>query len=375
MKILILSSASIALKKTNELIKIFSQNGHEVKYCLTNNALKMNLLELNENYVDDDSYSELTTKHIQLAKWADKIIVYPATFNTINKLANGITDNFVMSILSLGFFNKTIICPAMNFRMFDNEILQSNITRLKKLCVTFVGPEYGKLYCGDEGYGRVVEVNDLFNFVIKKPIKKLLITLGYTEVKLDDVRTVSVRSSGKMGLSLINELKYFFDLTVINANLPELNKYINNDIKIINVSTVEQYFNSVKENIEYQDIYLSVAAVSDLIFDKFDGKIKKDTTINFTYKIGVDVLKWVSETYPEKIKIGFALESSKNLENGLKKLNGKNLDMLILNSKEALKSSLTSGFILTKNNNIEFDNLTKEELASKIASEIKIWSK
>ncbi|QDY87581.1 bifunctional phosphopantothenoylcysteine decarboxylase/phosphopantothenate--cysteine ligase CoaBC [Mycoplasma anserisalpingitidis] len=375
MKILILSSASIALKKTNELIKIFSQNGHEVKYCLTNNALKMNLLELNENYVDDDSYSELTTKHIQLAKWADKIIVYPATFNTINKLANGITDNFVMSILSLGFFNKTIICPAMNFRMFDNEILQSNITRLKKLGVTFVGPEYGKLYCGDEGYGRVVEVNDLFNFVIKKPIKKLLITLGYTEVKLDDVRTVSVRSSGKMGLSLINELKYFFDLTVINSNLPELNKYINNDIKIINVSTVEQYFNAVKENIESQDIYLSVAAVSDLIFDKFDGKIKKDTTINFTYKIGIDVLKWVSETYPEKIKIGFALESSKNLENGLKKLNGKNLDMLILNSKEALKSSLTSGFILTKNNNIEFDNLTKEELASKIASEIKIWSK
>lgn len=375
MKILILSSASIALKKTNELIKIFSQNGHEVKYCLTNNALKMNLLELNENYVDDDSYSELTTKHIQLAKWADKIIVYPATFNTINKLANGITDNFVMSILSLGFFNKTIICPAMNFRMFDNEILQSNLTRLKKLGVTFVGPEYGKLYCGDEGYGRVVEVNDLFNFVIKKPIKKLLITLGYTEVKLDDVRTVSVRSSGKMGLSLINELKYFFDLTVINANLPELNKYINNDIKIINVSTVEQYFNAVKENIESQDIYLSVAAVSDLIFDKFDGKIKKDTTINFTYKIGIDVLKWVSETYPEKIKIGFALESSKNIENGLKKLNAKNLDMLILNSKEALKSSLTSGFILTKNNNIEFDNLTKEELASKIASEIKIWSK
>lgn len=375
MKILILSSASIALKKTNELIKIFSQNGHEVKYCLTNNALKMNLLELNENYVDDDSYSELTTKHIQLAKWADKIIVYPATFNTINKLANGITDNFVMSILSLGFFNKTIICPAMNFRMFDNEILQSNITRLKNLGVTFVGPEYGKLYCGDEGYGRVVEVNDLFNFVIKKPIKKLLITLGYTEVKLDDVRTISVRSSGKMGLSLINELKYFFDLTVINANLPELNKYINNDIKIINVSTVEQYFNAVKENIESQDIYLSVAAVSDLIFDKFDGKIKKDTTINFTYKIGVDVLKWVSETYPEKIKIGFALESSKNLENGLKKLNGKNLDMLILNSKESLKSSLTSGFILTKNNNIEFDNLTKEELASKIASEIKIWIK
>ncbi|QDY86968.1 bifunctional phosphopantothenoylcysteine decarboxylase/phosphopantothenate--cysteine ligase CoaBC [Mycoplasma anserisalpingitidis] len=375
MKILILSSASIALKKTNELIKIFSQNGHEVKYCLTNNALKMNLVELNENYVDDDSYSELTTKHIQLAKWADKIIVYPATFNTINKLANGITDNFVMSILSLGFFNKTIICPAMNFRMFDNEILQSNINALKNLGVTFVGPEYGKLYCGDEGYGRVVEVNDLFNFVIKKPIKKLLITLGYTEVKLDDVRTVSVRSSGKMGLSLINELKYFFDLTVINANLPELNKYINNDIKIINVSTVEQYFNAVKENIVSQDIYLSVAAVSDLIFDKFDGKIKKDTTINFTYKIGVDVLKWVSETYPEKIKIGFALESSKNLENGLKKLNGKNLDMLILNSKEALKSSLTSGFILTKNNNIEFDNLTKEELASKIASEIKVWSK
>lgn len=375
MKILILSSASIALKKTNELIKIFSQNGHEVKYCLTNNALKMNLLELNQNYVDDDSYSELTTKHIQLAKWADKIIVYPATFNTINKLANGITDNFVMSILSLGFFNKTIICPAMNFRMFDNEILQSNINRLKKLGVTFVGPEYGKLYCGDEGYGRVVETNDLFNFVIKKPIKKLLITLGYTEVKLDDVRTVSVRSSGKMGLSLINELKYFFDLTVINANLPELNKYINNDIKIINVSTVEQYFNAVKENIESQDIYLSVAAVSDLIFDRFDGKIKKDTTIDFTYKIGIDVLKWVSENYPEKIKIGFALESSKNLENGLKKLNGKNLDMLILNSKEALKSSLTSGFILTKNNNIEFDNLTKEELASKIANEIKIWSK
>lgn len=375
MKILILSSASIALKKTNELIKIFSQNGHEVKYCLTNNALKMNLVELNENYVDDDNYFELTTKHIQLAKWADKIIVYPATFNTINKLANGITDNFVMSILSLGFFNKTIICPAMNFRMFDNEILQSNIIRLKKLGVTFVGPEYGKLYCGDEGYGRVVEVKDLFNFVTKKPIKKLLITLGYTEVKLDDVRTVSVRSSGKMGLSLINELKYFFDLTVINSNLPELNKYINNDIKIINVSTVEQYFNAVKENIESQDIYLSVAAVSDLIFDKFDGKIKKDTTINFTYKIGIDVLKWVSETYPEKIKIGFALESSKNLENGLKKLSGKNLDMLILNSKEALNSSLTSGFILTKNNNIEFDNLTKEELSSKITSEIKIWSK
>ncbi|MBW0594478.1 bifunctional phosphopantothenoylcysteine decarboxylase/phosphopantothenate--cysteine ligase CoaBC [Mycoplasmopsis anatis] len=371
MKILILSSASIALKKTNELIKIFSENNHEVKVALTDNALKMNLVKLDHNYVADDDFKNLTTKHIELAKWADKIIVYPATFNTINKFANGITDNFVLSILSIGFFNKIYVCPAMNYRMFDNLILQENINKLKKLGVSFIGPEFGQLYCGEEGYGRVSEPYDVLNFFNKENKKKLLITIGYTEVKLDDVRTVSVRSSGKMGLSLINELKNTFDLTVINSNLPELNKYINNDIKIINVSTVDEYFEAVKNSIESQDIYLSVAAVSDLIFDKFDGKIKKDLEFQFTYKIGVDVLKWVSENYPNKVRIGFALESQNVLENGLKKLKNKNLNMIIVNNKETLKSNLSSGYIITNNSQIEFNNLSKSELAKKIVREIK----
>ncbi|TNK84295.1 phosphopantothenoylcysteine decarboxylase, partial [Mycoplasmopsis pullorum] len=232
---------------------------------------------------------------------------------------------------------------------------------------------------GDNGIGHIVSNEAIINFLFNKNKKpKLLLTLGYTKVQLDDVRVVSVPSSGKTGVALINELHNDFNLTIINANIQSLNLTIPNNIKIINVSTPNEYEKAVMEQIIDADIFVSNAAVSDFIFDKHDGKIKKDAKFDLTYKIGSDVLFEVSKKFPEKIKVGFALESKTNgklIDLGMMKFEKKKLDLLVVNSKESLNSNTSSGVFIFKNDKIiqiqEFESLSKSDLANKISKYLK----
>ncbi|TNK86402.1 bifunctional phosphopantothenoylcysteine decarboxylase/phosphopantothenate--cysteine ligase CoaBC [Mycoplasmopsis pullorum] len=383
MNILILGTSSIAVKRINSLVSLLKKESNvNVKVVLSPKADQFDLVDTNDefelvNY--QSNYQNLDPLHVNLAKWADWIIIFPATFNTINKYANGISDNFILDILSLGFHNKTLICPAMNTLMYQNPILQNNIQKLKELGITFLGPIQGLLHCGDNGIGHIVSNEEIINFLFNKNKKpKLLLTLGYTKVQLDDVRVVSVPSSGKTGVALINELHNDFNLTIINANIQSLNLTIPNNIKIINVSTPNEYEKAVMEQIIDADIFVSNAAVSDFIFDKHDGKIKKDAKFDLTYKIGSDVLFEVSKKFPEKIKVGFALESKTNgklIDLGMMKFEKKKLDLLVVNSKESLNSNTSSGVFIFKNDKIiqiqEFESLSKSDLANKISKYLK----
>ncbi|WP_036464056.1 bifunctional phosphopantothenoylcysteine decarboxylase/phosphopantothenate--cysteine ligase CoaBC [Mycoplasmopsis sturni] len=370
MNLLVLVTGSIAAIKSHLLVKKLIEQKHTVKVAFTEAGKEFVSLKDFTNYYDNTWYKNKKSDHIDLFKWADRIIVYPATYNTINKVANGINDNFVTNLLSIGGFNKWIVCPAMNTKMYANPILQENIIKLKKLGVTFLGPDAGMLYDGDNGIGRVVEPDFVVDFLSCKPKKKVLITFGFTKVYLDPVRTVSVFSSGKSGLALIQELAKSFDVTVINGNLEHLNTYIPLQVKVINVKLVDEYFKAVQDNIKKHDIYISLAAVSDLIFEKQKQKIKKNEDIKFNFHQGVDVLKWVSDNYPNKIKIGYALESSNLIENGRSKFNNKKLDLLVVNNSLTLGSNTSTGFFITKENEEAFKDLDKTKLAQIICQKI-----
>ncbi|VEU58675.1 bifunctional phosphopantothenoylcysteine decarboxylase/phosphopantothenate--cysteine ligase CoaBC [Mycoplasmopsis gallinacea] len=381
MKILIIASSSVAIKKLESLISNLEELDWEIKILFTNKAGEIftfsteryNDYILNQNK-DMEDFVHNPSFHVELAKEFNHIIIYPATFNTINKYANGIADSLATTILAMGFHNKTIIAPAMNFNMYQNPILQASIEKLKKLGVTFIGPNYGILQCGDIGIGRVIEPYEVINFLTNKNKPKLLISIGYTNVYLDDVRTVSVKSSGQMGIFLAKELSKYFDLTIINANISQLNNYFDSRTKIINVDSVFEYQEAVFKYIKKNDVFVSVAAVSDFIFEKHEAKIKKSDNVSFNYKIGIDVLKEVSILYPDKIKIGFALESQNLLENGTKKLKTKNLDLIVVNNKNTLKSQFSTGFLIEKDGFNEFTEISKHNLAQLISEKVyRIW--
>ncbi|TNK86494.1 bifunctional phosphopantothenoylcysteine decarboxylase/phosphopantothenate--cysteine ligase CoaBC, partial [Mycoplasmopsis pullorum] len=169
MNILILGTSSIAVKRINSLVSLLKKESNvNVKVVLSPKADQFDLVDTNDefelvNY--QSNYQNLDPLHVNLAKWADWIIIFPATFNTINKYANGISDNFILDILSLGFHNKTLICPAMNTLMYQNPILQNNIQKLKELGITFLGPIQGLLHCGDNGIGHIVSNEEIINFL------------------------------------------------------------------------------------------------------------------------------------------------------------------------------------------------------------------
>ncbi|UUD36090.1 bifunctional phosphopantothenoylcysteine decarboxylase/phosphopantothenate--cysteine ligase CoaBC [Mycoplasmopsis citelli] len=377
MKVLLLITGSIAAIKAPLLINSLQKQGIAFQYAISHAAKSFLEPQFTKGSIDVNWYQKDNSTHVDAVKWADKIIVYPASFNVIGKVANGIADDFISTTLSLASFNKVIFAPAMNTKMFQNTFLQANITKLKNHGATFLGPNYGILKDGDIGIGRVIEPQQLVDFLINKPKKKVLLTFGYTKVFLDPVRSITVHSSGKSGLALIYVLAQKYDLTVISGNLKHLNNLIPSNVKVIDIETLEEYYDAVDGNIQENDCFISLCAVSDLVFQKHEHKIKKDANTKFNYSIGRDVLKDISLKYPNKIKIGYALESQNILENGIKKLISKKLDAIIINDAQSLQNQTSNGFIALKNEQIsEFHNLNKHDLALKIDKILEeLWKK
>ncbi|VEU76386.1 bifunctional phosphopantothenoylcysteine decarboxylase/phosphopantothenate--cysteine ligase CoaBC [Mycoplasmopsis columboralis] len=375
MKILLLITGSVASIKAKKLYDLLIRNNHEVRVAISESAHNFVPKHIFENSLEFKWYENATSVHIEAPKWADRIIVYPASFNTIGKVSNAIADNFITSVMSVAPFDKTIFCPAMNTKMYHNPFLQANIVKLKQQGAIFLGPAKGLLKDGEIGIGRVVEPQAVIDFLENKNPKKILLTFGYTQVKLDPVRSVAVHSSGKSGLALIQTLSEGYDVTVINGNLPHLNEYIPSHVKVVNISSVNEYYKAVDEHIVNNDCFISLCAVSDLIFESQEHKIKKNAPVDFKYQIGRDVLKDISHRYPQKLKVGYALETNDILDNGLKKLTSKNLNMIVINDSSSLANNTSSGYIVVKDNSpLEFKNLNKHELAQQIKDVLdKIW--
>lgn len=354
-KILVGVTGSIAIYKTLELIRLYIKNGASVKVVMSESAKRfinpITFEAISQSKVLDEN-SECWDKssvynHIDIAKWSDIFVIAPASANTINKIACGISDNLLLQTVLA--YNKTIILsPAANTAMIENKITKENLEKLKSFGFKIVNTQTKELACKDVGNGAMAKPEEIFHKTCKELLKddywlnrKVVISGGGTVEKIDDVRYISNFSSGKMAFSLAKALYYkgsdvSFVSTKVDENLPK-------DINLIKVESSKQMFENLsiclqkarKEQKGKQPFLFMVAAVSDYIpANPKNGKLKKEQigkTFNLELKQNIDILNSLKKE--NIISIGFKAEidkkEAKNSANSM--LNKKNLDAVCLN--------------------------------------------
>lgn len=381
-------SGGIAAYKTAYLVSALSKTEADVNVIMTENAcefispLVFETLTGNKCYVDTfDRNFKFDVEHISLAKKADIFMIAPATANVIAKIANGIADDMLTTTF-LASKCKKIVSPAMNTAMFENQITQDNIAKLKKYGIGVVEPQNGLLACGDTGAGKMPEPDFLFD-VIEREIarekdmlgKKVLVTAGATMESLDPVRFLTNHSSGKMGFAIAKEaMLRGAEVTVVKANTTA---EIPNFVKIVEVSSAKDMFDAVTALSDQQDIIVKAAAVADYTPESYvDSKIKKkDGDLSIPLKRTMDILKYLGENKKEgQFLCGFSMETENMLENSKAKLSKKNADMIVANNlKDAgsgFKTDTNAVTLITRDGHRTLELKSKAEVAKEIFDEI-----
>ncbi len=379
--ILIGITSSIAAYKIYELIRLFKKNGHNVKTIITPNAknfvspLVLETLTNERCYLEEFSPRD-NTQHINLCEWADVFLIAPISANTISKLATGIADNLLSSIFCayLGSNKPIVFAPAMNDNMWNNKIIQENLSKLKNLNCKIVEPEVGFLACNKEGKGRLADINLIYENTLrllfqnkKNNSKKITVTIGGTREKIDSVRFITNASSGKMGTA-IADWAYYLGYEVSAISTIKLNK----PYKTTFVDSAKEMLDELtKQDFDY---LIMAAAVSDFkVENSSEFKITKeeikDDNFNLKLTKNPDILKTISQNKKENQKlIGFCLTDKNLLECAKNKLKNKNLDYIVANDvKTALNTDSNMVTILSKSGKIVDINLSsKKEVAKKI---------
>ena len=343
-KILLVICGGISAYKSLETIRILKKVGCELKTILTKSSKEfvtpLSITSLSQGKVYDDLFSienESEMDHINLSRWADLILVVPATANTISKLAKGSSEDLASTVILAS--NKPIfLVPAMNVRMWEHPSTKENLDILKNYSYKIIGPEIGEMACGEYGEGKMTEPVDIVNriddylFTIKKNNKlKALVTAGPTKEYIDPVRFITNKSSGKQGYELAKSLsRNGFQTTLISG---PTNLKINEEIKLIKVETAEQMFKETQKNLPV-DVAIFSAAVADFkVVEKKNLKIKKKDELTIKLEKNVDILNYVSNhnSMRPKLVIGFAAETNNLENNAIEKLKNKNCDMIIAN--------------------------------------------
>ena len=404
-KIILGITGSIAAYKAPILVREFLKLGCQVRVVATEAAEKfvslMVLENLTQNPVVVDMFDERIQGkgawHIDLAHWCDAMLIAPCSATTLSKLATGNCDNALTCVaIALPKEKHLIVAPAMDFTMYEHPATQKNIETIIKNGAKIIEADEGELASGLIGKGRLSEFETLLNatneilngsqnIIFNRSQKfekifegkKILITAGATQEKIDDVRYISNYSTGKMGYALAKVAGLLgAEVTLISGQTEIPKPTVSNFIQI---TTAEEMFVAVQNNFENQDIIIMSAAVADWTpTQKISGKIKKqDISENYSFQMKktVDILKWLTVNKREQFIIGFALESENEIENGKKKLAEKNCDMLIINSA----SKEDSGFggdnntisILAKDGELKnYKVMSKEKCAENILLEI-----
>ena len=379
-KILLIICGGIAAYKSLEIIRLLKKSGVVIKTILTKSGAEfvtpLSITSLSQSKVYQDLFNlenETEMDHIKLSRWADLLLVAPATANTISKLANGNSDDLA-STVALASNKKIFIAPAMNVRMWDHKSTTQNIAKLKNYNYTLIGPEIGDMACGEYGEGKMSEpkeiVSKLDNYFKNLKINnklKAIVTAGPTNEYIDPVRFITNKSSGKQGYEIAKSLsKKGFDTTLISG---PTNLKINEHIKLIKVETAEEMFQATLESLP-ADVAIFAAAVSDYkIIEKFKTKIKKQDKINLELEKNVDILNYVSNhnSLRPRLVVGFAAETNNLKIYANKKLNEKNCDWIIANDVSNKKIGFDSEF---NEVSIFYKNNKYEKLAYKPKSEI-----
>jgi len=343
-KILIAVTGSIAAYKIAILVRLFVKNGAEVKVIMTKAATQfipaLTLSTLSKNEVLQDLYNkDIWANHVLLGRWADVMLVAPASCNTIAKMANGLCDNILLAIY-LSATCPVFIAPAMDEDMWLHPSTKKNITTLQTFGNYILPISSGELASGLYGEGRMMEpenIIDFFDQYFQKnnelESKKILISAGPTYEALDPVRFIGNRSTGKMGIALAKECrKRGAEVTLI---LGPSFEQVPSDINVIKVTTAFEMFEACVNEFQDTDIAIMSAAVSDytpVIVSKEKIKKREDTLV-VEFKKTKDILKHLGQLKSAKqLLVGFALETTDEKTNALKKLTEKNADFIILNS-------------------------------------------
>ena len=348
-KIILGITGGIAAYKAAEIARLLTKQDFEVQVIMTRTAedfittLTFETLTGRKVYKYNSIDEEKPMLHIDLAKWADLILVAPTTAEFLAKILHGRADDLLSTTL-LAHDKKVVIAPSMNKNMWENSATQENCRQLKSRGIIFSGPEHGDQACGDIGSGRMREPKDIVKDINslekrKKKLfknKKVVITAGPTEEAIDPVRYISNRSSGMMGCEIANAFHAQGAKVIIVKGPCKYSQ--NNEIESINVKTASEMLMSVEKNITNCDIFVSVAAVSDFIAKKLSSKkIKSEDIPKLELEKNIDIIKKISENY-KVFSIGFAAETSELKENALKKLKEKKLSVIAAN-----KVSFTEG--------------------------------
>ena len=389
MNILLIVSGGIAAYKSIELCSSLVKQGNNVKVILTKNAenfvTQLPFQTLTKNRVYTSTFEEIDEneiQHIDLTKWADKIIVAPATANLISKFANGIADDLATSLmLAVRDTSIVYIVPAMNTFMYRNPIIQDNMNKLIKLGFNFVKPDSGLLACGDVGEGKFPSIEKIESFVFQKVEqdlkgKKVLVTAGPTKEFIDPFRCLTNPSTGKMGISIANECARRGAEVILVSSVD--NDTISSKVKKIKITSTNDMFEVVKNNFKDCDFIIKAAAVSDYTpVQVFDKKVKKqDGNLTIEFQRTQDILKYVGDNKTDKQKvIGFAAETNNLIEYAKEKIVKKNLDFIVANdiSKKDIGfgSDDNEVYIIDKHDNIKkIDKSNKNNIAKAIVDEI-----
>jgi len=379
-KILYIICGGISAYKSLETIRLFKKNGAKIKTILTNSAKEfitpLSVASLSQGKVYSDLFSvenETEMDHIALSRWADVILIAPATANTISKLAQGTTDDLASTVVLAS--NKEIyLAPAMNVRMWEHESTKHNLKKLISYGYKLIGPEIGEMACGEYGEGKMSEpdkisneINNYFLNLKKNKRLKALVTAGPTNEYIDPVRFITNKSSGKQGYEIAKSLsKKGFDTTLISG---PTNLKIDHDVKLIEVETANEMFMETQKNLP-ADVAVFSAAVADFkVNKKYKNKIKKQDSLNLNLEKNVDILSYVSNhnSMRPELVIGFAAETDNVENNAEKKLNNKNCDWIVANDVSNKKIGFSSDY---NEVTIYYRDKNKEKLSYKKKSEI-----
>jgi len=387
MNIVLGVTAGIAAYKTPHLVRLLTKKGYNVRVILTENAkefvtpLTLSTVSKNPVLTSFSSPEGDWHSHVELALWADVMLIAPATANTIAKMAHGVCDNL---LLATYFSAKApvFIAPAMDLDMYAHPTVTENLAKLASYGNHIISATYGELASGLVGQGRMAEPEDIVLFLentLSKNLplkgKKILITAGPTYEAIDPVRFIGNFSSGKMGIALANEVvQQGAEVHLVLG--PSSEKNIHSQIHLHRVVSAQQMYEAAVTEFPSCDIAILAAAVADYTPETVaPEKIKKKGgNLSLTLVPTVDILASLGKIKTNQILIGFALETENEVANAQTKLEKKNLNGIVLNSLRdtgaGFGTDTNKVTFITKETQISFPLKTKEEVAKDILAQI-----
>lgn len=381
-------TGSIAAYKIASLASALKKLHADVHVIMTQNAtnfinpITFESLTGNKCLVDTfDRNFQFQVEHISISKKADICMIAPASANVIGKIAHGIADDMLTTVV-MACKCPVIISPAMNTNMYENPILQDNLSILKKYGYTIIDPNCGYLACGDTGAGKMPEPEELLQYILKEIAfekdlsgKKVLITAGPTQESIDPVRYITNHSSGKMGYALARmAMLRGAEVTLVSGQTSIAPPPF---VKVVSIRSAKDMYDAVLECADAQDIIIKAAAVADYTpAEVADEKMKKkDDEMSIALTRTNDILKYLGEHKKEnQFLCGFSMETQNMISNSRAKLEKKNLDMIAANNVKVEGAGFQGDTnvltLITRDEEIQLDKMTKEEAAGIILDKI-----